>query len=146
MSARAVAVFFYGSYMGRDVLEEAGLEPAPMEVARVVGFDIRIEPRANLVRAYERCVYGVVTHATHADLRRLYAHAQDVLGEAYLPEAVLAESLHSTWVPALAYVAPEMEPRPADPAYVDRILGPARALGFPAWYVERIAAFRGRTC
>jgi hypothetical protein len=35
-----------------------------------------------------------------------------------------------------------MEPRPADPAYVDRILGPARELGFPSWYIEKLERFK----
>jgi hypothetical protein len=36
-----------------------------------------------------------------------------------------------------------MKPAPADPAYVDRILRPARDHGFPEWYLARIASFSG---
>jgi hypothetical protein len=35
-----------------------------------------------------------------------------------------------------------MQPRQADSDYIDRIAGPAREYGFPAWYVERLENFR----
>jgi len=85
-----VWVFFYGSYINFAVLREVDLVPERWEVARLDGFDIRIQPRANLVRSDQQSVYGIVATATHAELARLYAHARDVLGEVYLPEAVLA--------------------------------------------------------
>ena len=34
--------------------------------------------------------------------------------------------------------APTMIPRAPDPAYVGRIVAPAREFGFPEWYVERL--------
>jgi hypothetical protein len=89
-------------------------------------------------------VYGVLATATHAELERLYAHAHQVLGEVYLPEAVLAEQLGGGLRPALCYIAPAMRAAPADPAYVERILRPARELGFPASYLARIERFARR--
>jgi hypothetical protein len=142
MADPRVWVFFYGSYINFDVLREVELVPERWEVARLHGFDIRIQPRANLVPSDRDCVYGVVATATHAELARLYAHARDVLGEVYLPEAVLVQTLAGLWRPALCYLCPDMAPRPADNAYVERITGPARALGFPAWYVARLESFR----
>ena len=59
---------------------------------------------------------------------------------AYLPEAVLVET-DAGAKPALCYIAHEMEPAPADPAYVERIVGPARGYGFPASYVAKLEAF-----
>jgi hypothetical protein len=137
-----VGVFFYGSYMNRAVLREVDLVPDRFEVARLGGYDIRIEPRANLVRSDQHVVYGVLAEATHAELGRLYSHAQDVLGELYLPEAVLVESAGGAWRAALCYICHSMEPRPAAADYVDRIVGPAREFGFPAWYVARLEAYR----
>src|SRR5215475_10867020 len=121
-----VAVFFYGSYMNLDVLTEVDLRPARVEVARLPGFDIRIEPLANLVHSNRHTVYGILTQATHRELDRLYAHARDVLGGLYLPEAVGAFTLSGGMVPALCYIAAEMKPGPAANDYVDRIIGPAR--------------------
>jgi hypothetical protein len=142
MAEPAVWVFFYGSYMNRAVLREVEYVPARWEVARLGGFDILIRPRANLARSDEHCVFGILATATHAELDRLYAHAQTVLGERYLPEAVLAETMEGAWRPALCYLAPAMAPRPAAADYIDRIAGPARDHGFPAWYVRRIEGFR----
>ena len=85
----SVSVLFYGSYMNLSVLREVDLVPARREVARLSGFDVRISPRANLVRSDRDTVYGVLATATHRELARLYAHARDILGETYLPEAVV---------------------------------------------------------
>ena len=137
-----VWTFFYGSYMNFEVLKEVGLAPEHLEVARLHGFDVVIRPRANLVRSGRDCVYGIVATATHAELERLYAHARQILGEVYLPEAVLVETLDGNWRPALCYMAPAMEARPASAEYVERIVGPAKAFGFPDWYVRHLESFR----
>jgi len=141
-SSPAVAVFFYGSYMNRAVLAEAGLAPLSWEVATLAGFDIDIRPRANLVRAAGCAVWGILASAPHAELDRLYAHARDVLGETYLPEAVLVELAgERSFRPALCYICPRMKPRPAASDYIDRILAPAREHGFPPDYLTRIETF-----
>ena len=142
MPEAEVLVFFYGSYMNRAVLAEVGLTPSRWEAAALPGFEIRIAPRANLVRAPGHVAFGVLATATHGELARLYAHAQSVLGEVYLPEAVLVHTESGAWVPALCYLAPHMAERPADRAYVDRILEPARELGFPSWYLAHLESFR----
>jgi hypothetical protein len=112
VTAKRIWVFFYGSYMNRGVLREVALEPMEWLVARLRGFDVRIAPRANHVRSPERSVCGVLARVSGA-LR-----------------------------PALSYSAPEVRERPAETAYVDRILARARELGFPGWYLERLLAFR----
>ena len=141
MTEPRVWTFFYGSYMNLDVLREVELVPERHEVARLDGFDIRIAPRANLVRSDAHVVWGLLATATHRELDRLYAHAKDVLGELYLPEAVLARTATGDHRPALCYLCPEMEPRPADPAYVQRIVVAARKIGLPAAYIARLESF-----
>jgi hypothetical protein len=136
-----VWTFFYGSYMNFDVLKEVNYAPEQWQVAKLSGFDIVIQPRANLIRSDQHCVYGIVATATHQELSRLYAHAKDILGETYLPEAVLVETSDGKWKPALCYICPAMEPRPAATDYVDRIVKPARQFGFPAWYINRLESF-----
>lgn len=140
--APLVWVFFYGSYMNRAVLGEVGLAPEEFDVARLAGWDIQIRPRANLVRAETATVHGVMCRATHEELDRLYAHARERLGEVYLPEAVLCETRRGTWRPALCYISPDMAPRPAEAAYVDRIVDAACEHGLPAGYVTRLEGFR----
>jgi hypothetical protein len=129
--------------MNFEVLGEVDLTPQEWEVGGLNGYDIQIGPRANLVRSDRACVYWVLATATHAELARLYAHAQDVLGELYLPESVLVETLDGKWRAASCYICPYMEPGVVEAAYVDRIVKPAREFGFPAWYVERLEGFKG---
>jgi hypothetical protein len=138
---KKIPVFFYGSYMNRAVLAEVSLVPGRWDVARLAGHDIVIRPRANLVPSDRDVVWGFLASATHAELDRLYRHAHDVLGERYLPEAVLVECA-GAYVPALCYLTPAMEPRPAAADYVDRIVTPARQAGFPDWYVKKLESFR----
>lgn len=133
--------FFYGSYMNLAVLAEVALVPGAVEPATLAGFDIRIAPRANLVRDEGALVWGILATATHDELARLYAHAKDVLGEVYLPEAVLARTAGGALRPALCYICPEMAPRPAEKAYVERIVAAARGHGFPEDYVRRLERF-----
>jgi hypothetical protein len=138
-----VWVFFYGSYINFEVLKEVDLVPAEWEVACAPGFDLRIEPRANLIRSDQHTVWGINVMATHAELTRLYAdHAKGVLGETYLPQAILTVLRDGKIRPAMTYLCPHMVPRPADAAYVERLTAPARRFGFPEWYLARIESFR----
>ena len=139
MSEPRVGVFFYGSFINLRVLAEVDLVPERVEIARLWGHDIRIEPPANLVRDDARCVYGILCDATHAELARLYG--QEWVGT-YLPEAVLVETAGGPLVPALCYIAPSTAVAPASGDYIDRIVDAARTHGFPAWYIERLERFR----
>ena len=85
MTEPKIWTFFYGSYINLNVLKEVNYLPEQWVVARLHTFDIRIQPRANLVRSDQHSVYGIIATATHAELERLYAYAKDVLGELYLP-------------------------------------------------------------
>lgn len=144
MRDTGVTVFFYGSYMNLDVLKEVDLVPDRVEVARLPGFEISIRPLANLIRSDRDAVHGILVSATHRELVRLYAHARDVLGGTYLPYPVVAHTLDGKLVPALCYIASDLEARPAANDYVDRILKPAREHKFPAWYIQRLESFRAR--
>lgn len=137
-----VWTFFYGSYINLKVLNEIDLVPEQYEVAKLSGFDIQIQPLANLIRSDRHCVYGTIATATHEELKRLYAHAEHVLGGVYLPEAVLTETQDGQWKPALCYIAPSIDPQPATHDYIDRIVSPAKEYGFPTWYIERLDRFR----
>jgi AIG2-like family len=137
--ASRVRVFFYGSFINREVLAEADLRPRRTEVARLWGFDIRVGPLANVVRSDGDCVYGIVCDATHEELERLYG--QNWVGT-YHPEAVVVEARDGALHPALCYIAPHGEPTAPAGDYLDRILGPAREHGFPDWYLERLERFR----
>lgn len=139
MGERKVWVFFYGSFINLDVLARGGLIPDKVEMACLWGYDIRIQPLANLIRSPRHCVYGLACHASPLDLMSLYG--QSWVGT-YWPEAVLVEIDGGGLLAALCYISP---PRPVEAAsddYIDRIVEPAREYGFPQWYIERIELFR----
>lgn len=143
MSGRSVWTFYYGSNINLEILKRFDYVPDKVEVARLPSFDITVRPLANLVPSERTCVYGILATGTHDDLDRLYGgYVQDELGATYLPEAVLCETLDGRWVPALCYIAAPMEDALATDDYLDRIVTPARAFGFPAWYIEKLESFR----
>lgn len=134
-------VFFYGSYINRSVLREVELEPARFEVARLDGYDISIGPLANVHKAEGKTVWGVLASATQDELDHLYAHARNVLGGVYEPQLVPVTTLSGRVEAALCYVAESLPKAPASADYVGRIVRPARELGFPAEYIERLESF-----
>jgi len=142
MSESRIVTFFYGSYINLDVLRGLGVDPVDIEVARLDGFDIRIEPLANLVESEDASVFGIVASLTPEELVTLYAHARDVLGGTYTPRAVVVETESSEKKAARCYIAPVGDARPANNDYVDRIVRPAREYGFPAEYIAKLESFR----
>jgi len=141
MSESKIWTFFYGSFIDLAVLRVLGVALEKYEAARLSGFDIRIQPFANLIRSDRDCVYGIVALASHDELRRLYDYAKRELGAIYLPEPVLVETFDGKWRAALCYIAPEMKPRAPSNEYIEHIVEPAKLYGFPDWYIARLEAF-----
>jgi len=135
---KRIAVFFYGSFIRPEVMARGGLVPDRIEIARLGGFDIHVSPHACITRSDRHTIYGVLVAATHAELDRLYS--MDGVG-LFLPEAVLVETAAGAWRPALCYIPPVRDDKPADPEYLDALLEAARGHGFPAWYLERLESF-----
>lgn len=46
-----IPVFFYGSFMRRDMLARGGFHPEHIEVARLNGYDISFSPYAHISRS-----------------------------------------------------------------------------------------------
>lgn len=137
--ARRIAVFFYGSFIRREVMARGGLRPDRVEVARLSGFDIQISPHACITRSDQHSICGILVRATHEELQRLYS--MDGVG-LFLPEAVVTQTDAGS-VPALCYIPPAPGSQPADIDYLDRLVAAGREHGFPAWYLERLERFRG---
>ncbi len=134
-NARNVPVFFYGSFINRDVLARVAYEPKKIEVARLDGFDITARPLATLSPSNRDCVYGILTTATHADLQRLYGEGWV---RSYMPEAVLVTTQDGAVHPALCYISWSPTSDAPFDQYLDHIIQPAEKLGFPKWYIERL--------
>ena len=137
MSDRRIDAFFYGLFMDGEILRKAGAEPTNPRRAYVDGFALRIGQRATLVPSAGSRAYGVLFALTHAELVRLYA-APGL--EQYRPEAVLAQPLLGTPLPALCYCLREA-PRPDErnPEYADQLQRVLRELDFPAEYVASVS-------
>lgn len=142
MSAPTIWTFLYGSYINFDVLKEVDITPEHYAIARLNGYDIHIGPLANLIPSDQHCVYGIIATTTHEELDRLYTHAQEKLGGVYLPEAVIIQTQRGSLRPALCYIAHDIAPAPASDEYIDRIVNPGHAYGFPQWYIDRLNSFR----
>jgi hypothetical protein len=133
---RRVDAFFYGLFMDREILREAGVEPSNARRAYVEEFALRIGQRATLVPSAGARVYGMLFALTHSELDRLYA-APGL--EQYRPEALLAQPLEGTPTPALCYnLREEPQPHERNPEYAARLKLVLRRLGFPAEYVASL--------
>jgi len=136
---RQIPVFFYGSFIRPDIMSKSGVKPSHVEVARLSGFDISISPHACITRSDQHSIYGILISATHEELHRMYS--KDGVG-VFLPEAVIVETRIGCLQPAMCYIPPVCDSRPADIDYLDRLLAAARGHSFPAWYLERLERFR----
>lgn len=88
-------------------------------------------------------MHGILATAAHGELNRFYTdRAKGVLGETYLPKAVLVSGNAGKCGPPLTSLAPSMEAPPAEVAYVERIAVPGERYGFPDWYVKKIRSFQ----
>ncbi len=134
-----VRVFFYGPFINREVLARVDYKPDRWEVARLDGFNLALNPLATLEPSDRHCVYGVLSTATHAELGKLYG---EQWVRAYEPRAVLVVTLDGTFHTALCYIARSRTGEAPFQNYLDHIIGPARELGFPDWYVERLERLR----
>ena len=133
---RRVPVFFYGSFMDREVLRQRGVEPGDLQPAKLWGFDLRFRPLATIAPVEEHaCVYGLLATATHADLQRLYGQG---MASSYQPEAVIVETIPGRQLPALVYIAWGPTAPLSSPDYLQHLLGPARESAFPEWYLQHL--------
>lgn len=127
-SSKTVNVFFYGSFINRDVLARVDYRPEHTNVAHLNGFDIALRPLATVIHSDSSCVYGVLAKATHVELERLYGEAWV---RAYLPEAVIVTTRDGGLHPALCYIATSRTGEAPFENYLDHIIEPARGLIFP---------------
>ena len=130
MSARRVAVFFYGMFMDADLLRAKGAGPANPRRASVRGLALRIGQRAALVPDERGVAHGIVMDLAHDDIDRLYAEPSVSM---YRPEAVLVDVEDGSSLPALCFNLP-VPPRPEEEnaGYAEKLSELKRRLGLPA--------------
>jgi hypothetical protein len=120
-------------------MARGGLYPERVQVARLNGFTIRIDPHASISRSDRHAIYGILVKATHEELNRLYS--RDGVG-VFLSEAVVVETPEGHLQPAMCYISPAHGHQAADIDYLDRLLAAARDHGFPHWYLEHLESFK----
>jgi hypothetical protein len=113
------------------------MRPLRQEIATLSGFELRISPFVNLVRSPGQTVFGLLMLVTHDDLHQTYRRLRTV----YFPEAVIALDVEGRARPALCYVVPSMPPGQAEADHVEALASAGEALGFPAWYLQKIRSF-----
>jgi len=138
MAEERVRVFFYGTFMDRAVLAQHGIDSPAVIPARLSGYELSIRPRVNLTRVDRSCVYGSVALATHDELAKLYSGLEKEFGYTYLPRPVLVETLDDTLLPALCYIARQMDESAPEPGYVKQLAACVRGLGLPEWYAAYV--------
>jgi len=143
MADRKIQVFLYGATMNLDALADAGLKKRAFAPGMLLGFDLIIQPVANLVENGDGIVFGILANFTHPEMEQLLGnHIGKYTKAEYLPEPVLIRTRGGKIVPALTYMSTDLKPGFAEADYIDLIAGPAKKYGFPKWYLERIDAFK----
>lgn len=124
--------------MSSRVLRDSGLtrDIRPLEVASLEGFDITFSPSATLVPSTKGIVYGVIAELTQAELDLLYT--PDWLKD-YKPRSIMVKASNRRELAATCYMASPHPNASPKPDYVARLIDTARSLGFPSWYIERLA-------
>jgi hypothetical protein len=136
---RKVWTFFYGSFMNPEVLAKADVYPTEQQRARLDGWELNIAPRATLIPAEGRCVYGILAQLTHQEIDKLYTKDWFGFGT-YLPEAVMVTDA-GRHLPALCYVAWQTEGGKPTKEYIQKMVEVAQRFSFPEAYVRHIQSF-----
>ncbi len=121
--------------MRPEVVTNAGFVTEKIDVARLSGYDICLDPHANIFKRPFASVYGIVVNVTHEDLNRMYG-ATGV--GAFLPEAVLVDTLNDRYLPALCYMPSKRNDEKPDQAYLLRLIEAATFRALPTEYINRL--------
>lgn len=124
--------------MRPDVMNRAGFAPASVEVAKLNGYDICLDPHANVFPSPMRSVYGIVVQASHAELERMYGTSG--VGS-FLPEAVLVTMPDGRWLPVMCYLPPTRSNTAPDQPYLVRLIEAAQLRGLPDDYIARLQSY-----
>ena len=136
LSGRRIEAFFYGLFMDESILGQSGVAPVNPRRAYVSDFALRIGKRATLVPSAGGRAFGMLVALTHTELDLLYNAAGL---EHYRPEAVVAQTLEGSSVPALCYnLCQAPGPGEGNTEYAERLRGVLSALGFPREYIESV--------
>ncbi|SRR6266566_7728273 len=136
MESRLINMFFYGLFMDAEALRAQGFHPIDARQACVPGMALQIGRRATLIPDPSKCAYGFVIGLSHQELDRLYSEPSVA---AYRPEAVIAQLVDRSCIPALCFnLPPSDQTVEANPEYAEKLRAVTRRLGLPADYTASI--------
>ncbi len=136
MESRLINMFFYGLFMDAEALRAQGFHPIDARQACVPGMALQIGRRATLIPNPSKCAYGFVIGLSHQELDRLYSEPSVA---AYRPEAVIAQLVDRSCIPALCFnLPPSDQTVEANPEYAEKLRAVTRRLGLPADYTASI--------
>lgn len=121
--------------MDPDLLKDKGLNPGACEPAQLTGYGLRIGARATLEKSVAERTYGAVVQVDEKELETLYS---DESVADYLPERVIASSMHGNPMPALCYILPPAQLRGQNRTYARSLAIAAGKLDLPAEYIREI--------
>ena len=131
-------IFFYGLFMDAKLLEEQGLHPKWVGLAKLPDYQIRIGARATLVPSPGAVAYGALMTLSSKEAALLYAEPSV---SDYKPEPVVAQLLDSPEaVDALCYNLPG-DSAGSNAAYAKRLAKLVLELELPSAYSEEISGF-----
>ena len=127
--------------MSRAVLADYGIDVPKVLPAKLNGYQLSIQLRANLIKDDRSCSYGSIAELTHDEITTLYQNLERQFGLKYLPEPVIAETLDGAFIPVFCYIAPHMDESAPPSDYVRQLASCVRELGLPDWYAAHIESF-----
>lgn len=120
------------------LLKHKGLNPAANEPARLTGYGLRIGARASLVKSDTERVYGSVIQLDANEINSLYS--ENSVAD-YMPEQVVANSMHGDPLAAICYILPPDRLDGQNRAYAESLAKVARKIGLPADYIREIESW-----
>jgi hypothetical protein len=135
MNTNEIAVFFYGLFMDKSLLDSKGIYPTDSTIGYVDGFGLHIGNRATLLPEANGRAYGVVMKIASEKVSALYAEKSVA---DYVAEPVVVNLPGDVQVSAVCYNLPAARLTGTNPEYAAALLTLATGLGLPDSYLGHI--------
>lgn len=139
---KKVWVFFYGTFMSADILQQSGINCSITHPAKIMGFQLVIQPRVNLIELKDGIVYGAVALVDQVELTALYQKVEKQFSHTYFPYPVSARLFNDSRKLALCFISEPFDNGMANPEYIAQMIQAAKQVGAPASYLDHIESFK----
>lgn len=137
-----VWVFFYGTFMSAEILQQSGINCSTTYPAHIEGFQLVIQPRVNLIKSNNTVTYGAVALVERLELSALYRKVEKQFSHTYFPYPVSAILSNDSRKLALCYISEPFNDGKPDPVYIDEMIQAAKQVGAPDHYLCHIESFK----